>query len=269
MGDDVSDIMARYNKDPQDENLRLDRHQLELDLTWRYLNQYLPDSGKVLEIGAATGRYTLDLARRGYRVTAVDFASVLLDVNKEMIAAAGFSDQVDFVMADARKLDCIDKQDFDAVFLMGPLYHLVELADRRLAVREAVRHLKRNGILISAFISRYGILADILKKDPEWIKKGEDVQSILNRGRDLENYPKGGFRGYFCEPEEIASLFSDENIQTLVLAAVEPCIASDDEIYNRLDGETRKLWLDLFFQLSTEKSILGASRHLLFIGKKE
>jgi 2-polyprenyl-3-methyl-5-hydroxy-6-metoxy-1,4-benzoquinol methylase len=35
-----------------------------------------------LEVGAATGRYTLELARRGYAVTAVDLSAALLKENE-------------------------------------------------------------------------------------------------------------------------------------------------------------------------------------------
>jgi S-adenosylmethionine-dependent methyltransferase len=61
MNDDVSDIAAFYNSNLEKEHLRLERHQLENDLTWRYFDQYLPLQGSILEIGAATGRYTLEL----------------------------------------------------------------------------------------------------------------------------------------------------------------------------------------------------------------
>jgi hypothetical protein len=53
-----------------------------------------------------------------------------------------------------------------------------------------------------------------------------------------------------------------------VLAGVEPGISADDESYNRLEGVQRRLWLDLLDEISTEPSILGASRHLLYVGRK-
>jgi hypothetical protein len=52
------------------------------------------------------------------------------------------------------------------------------------------------------------------------------------------------------------------------VASSEPCISADDESYNRLKGKRRKMWLDLLFELSSEKSIIAASRHLLYIGRK-
>jgi hypothetical protein len=50
---------------------------------------------------------------------------------------------------------------------------------------------------------------------------------------------------------------------------VEPAISADDESYNKLQGRQRQLWLDLFYEISTESTIIGASRHLLYIGRKK
>ena len=94
MSDDVQDIAFFYNSDPQREHNRLAEHQLEYDLTWRYLSRCLPSHGSILEIGAATGRYTLELARRGYAVTAVDLSAALLKENEKRIAAQRLEKQV-------------------------------------------------------------------------------------------------------------------------------------------------------------------------------
>ena len=40
MIDDVTDIAALYDADPEREHLRLERHQLERDMTWRYLKRW-------------------------------------------------------------------------------------------------------------------------------------------------------------------------------------------------------------------------------------
>ena len=46
MFDNVNDIANFYNNCPEKEHSRLERHQLEYDLTWCYLNKYLPPQGK-------------------------------------------------------------------------------------------------------------------------------------------------------------------------------------------------------------------------------
>ena len=97
MIDDVSDIVELYSSNPQEEHNRLERRQLEYDLTWRYLNQYLPSQGTILEVGAATGRYTLELAKRGYTLTAVDLSAALLETCRKNLMDEGLERQVDLL----------------------------------------------------------------------------------------------------------------------------------------------------------------------------
>jgi S-adenosylmethionine-dependent methyltransferase len=269
MTDDVSDIARFYNQNPEAEHERLERHQLEFDLTWRYLDRYLPSQGKLLEIGAATGRYTLGLAKRGYQVTAVDLSAALLEKNKEKLAEEGLAGQVNWIVADARDLHEVPLGQFDAVLLMGPLYHLIEEADRQLALQEASDRLRMGGMLFSAFLSRLGVLGDLIKNTPAWIEGQADVRSLLEKGRRPDDSPRGGFRGYFARVQEIIPLHEGVGFETLALAGVEPMISADDESYNQLKGQQRQYWLDLLDEVSTEESTLGASRHLLYIGKKK
>jgi SAM-dependent methyltransferase len=193
-----------------------------------------------------------------------------LDENQRLIAQAGLEKQVRFVLADARDLSVVSEHDFDAVLMMGPLYHLFTEEDRTTALKEAIDRLKAGGVLFSAFISRLGILGDLLKNMPYWIEDQEEVRSIVEHGRDPHHHQaEGGFRGYFARTSEIIPLHEAIGFETLTLAGVEPAISADDESYNKLEGTQRQLWLDLLFDVSTEPSILGASRHLLYVGRKK
>lgn len=266
--DDISDIAAMYNRSVELEHGRLERHQLEFDLTWRYLTRYLPATASILEIGAATGRYTLPLCRCGYAVTAVDLSGTLLAECRRRVTEQGLDKQARFVVADVRDLPVEMDMEFDAVLLMGPLYHLVVEADRICALRQAIARLKSGGLLFSAHISRLGIVGDLMKKLPEWIERREEVESILESGYNPDNPRVGNFRGYFARVAEIAPLYEKLDMQTLVLAGVEPAISADDDSYNCLQGSQRELWLDLLFDISADETIIGASRHLLYIGRK-
>ena len=269
MRDDINDILDFYNSDPDREHERLERHQLEYDLTWRYLEQYLPAEGSFLEIGTATGKYTLEMAKRGYMLTAVDMSAKLLEKCRKKITAEGLESQVQFVLADARDLGVVRGRDFDAVLLMGPLYHLIHEDDRKLALKQAHDRLRSGGVLFSAFISRFGIMGDLVRNVPEWIGDQKEVKSVLVKGRQPDDYPQSGFRGYLAKPAEIVPLHEAVGLETLILAGIEPAISADDESYNQLQGEQRKRWLDLLYEISTEASILGASRHILYIGRKK
>lgn len=267
--DDITDIQAYYDKRVEQENGRLNLHQVERDITWCYLDKYLPLRGKILDIGAAAGVYTIPLAKRGYYVTAVDLSSKLIDLCKKRVIEEKLEKKVTCLVADARDLSDITDTDYDAVLLLGPLYHLVLKEDREKAIKEAHSRLKKGGVIFSAFISRYGIWGDIMKQAPKMITLQTDLQSILKRGRDSDNpAPEIHFRGYFAKVSEIAPLHKKIGFKKLVLAAVEPGRAND-EIYNKLEGEIRQLWLDLLFAISTEESMLGATNHILYIGVKE
>ena len=133
--------------------------------------------------------------------------------------------------------DDVDERAFDAVLLMEPLYHLVVEADRKAALKEAFDRLREGGVIFSAFISRYGIVGDLFKDIPEWIEDQAKVRAHLATGKRPDGSPPGGFRGYFAEASEIAPLHEAIGFETVTVAGVEP-------------------------------SIMGASRHLLHIGRK-
>jgi len=268
MSDDIRDIQAFYDSIPEKEHQRLEDHQLEYDLTWRYFERYLPANGSILEIGAATGRYTVELAKRGYNVTAVDLSAELLTVCRQRIADAGLAGQVQFVVADARDLSQVTEKNYDAVLLMGPLYHLIVEADRQAALNQAVDRLRKGGVIFTAFLSRFGLLSDLIRNKPEWIDNQVEVQSVMNDGKRPEHFPRGGFRAYFMPISEIVPVHEVLGFETLTVAGVEPAVGADDERYNQLEGEQRQRWLDVLYAVSAEPSIIGASKHVLYVGRK-
>lgn len=257
-----------YNAGWDVEANRLERHQLEADITWRYLNLYLPTRGRLLEVGCGTGFYTFPLAQLGYQITAVDFANEFVTRCKTRAEELDLSDQIDFRIGDARNLDGIPRGKFEAVLLMGPLYHLLLETDRTAALRSAYACLRPGGVIFSALISRFGILGNLIKKSPSWIENQKEVWSLVRNGHRPAGAPRGGFRGYFVRLDEIAPMHENVGFDTLKIAGVEPAISADDESYNTLEGKERDLWLDLLFKISAEQSIVASSRHILYVGQK-
>ncbi len=268
MADDIDDILAYYENPKCGENSRLARHQLERDITLRYLETYLPAAGRILEVGAATGSYTAWLAERGYQVTAVDLSESLMSQCTKQLSEMGLIANVSCLVADARDLSSVPGTDFDAVLLMGPLYHLTLKENRLKALRESVGRLKPGGILFSALISRFGIMGDLLRRVPQWIENQKEVRSVVEKGHDPDyDAVMGGFHGYFVTVDEVVPLHEEAGLQTIVLAGVEPTISAGDDSYNRLQGSQRERWLDLLYELSRERSLVASSRHLLYVGR--
>jgi SAM-dependent methyltransferase len=73
----------------------------EVDVLERELAMTAPL--RVLDVPCGTGRHSLELARRGHRVTGVDFNRAVLERARALAATAGL--EVDFRQGDMRELD--------------------------------------------------------------------------------------------------------------------------------------------------------------------
>lgn len=138
----------------EDDRLSRSGHgQLEFWRTQELLRRLLPvPPATILDVGGATGVHARWLAADGYSVTLVD--PVVEHVEKA--AAVG---TFAAVVGDARQLEQEDDS-VDVTLLLGPLYHLVEAADRAQALAEAARVTRPGGVVVAAGISRYAGLLE-------------------------------------------------------------------------------------------------------------
>lgn len=79
---------------------------------------------KVLEIGCGIGTDTINFARAGAEVTAVDLSSESLKLARKRAEVFGFSDRINFYEADAEKLsEFIPPQKYDLIYSFGVIHH--------------------------------------------------------------------------------------------------------------------------------------------------
>lgn len=69
----------------------------EVDFVIEHLQP--PAGGAILDIGCGTGRHSIELAKRGYRMTGVDLSSGMLDVARQAARKAGV--EIEWAKADA------------------------------------------------------------------------------------------------------------------------------------------------------------------------
>ena len=79
---------------------------------------------KVLEIGCGIGTDTINFARHGAQVTAVDLTENSLEVARQRAKVFGVEDRIRFVLANAEKLsDYVAPERYDLVYSFGVIHH--------------------------------------------------------------------------------------------------------------------------------------------------
>jgi len=66
----------------EDERFVAKHRKVEFITTTNYIEKFAPKGCKVLELGAGTGAYSLYLAKKGYKVDAVEFSEHNLELLK-------------------------------------------------------------------------------------------------------------------------------------------------------------------------------------------
>jgi ubiquinone/menaquinone biosynthesis C-methylase UbiE len=160
---DQAAIARVYDRHAAAEYERLDRsllHRAEFVLTVELLEEYVSPRDAVLDVGSGPGRYAEHLLVRGCRVGLTDLSASSLRLFEERIEPR-LAERVLFGrQGSATDLGWLEADSFDAVLLMGPLYHLVTREERHAALRGAWRVLRPGGVLVTAYISPYNPLAD-------------------------------------------------------------------------------------------------------------
>jgi SAM-dependent methyltransferase len=240
------------------EQARLGPEDPEYVRTLELLERFLPPPpARVLDVGGGAGIYAVELVRRGYEVRLVD----PMELHVEQARAAG----VDAHAGDARSLAEPDAS-WDAVLLLGPLYHLVDRADRVRALTEARRVAR--GVVLAAAISRYASLVGGLVLD--WL--GEPAfRRIVERDvrdgqhRNPDGRPTWFTTTFFHHPEELRAEVAEAGLALDVLVGIEGVASMRVGLPG--DDDERAWLLETTRLLEAEPTLLGISSHLLAVAR--
>jgi SAM-dependent methyltransferase len=267
---DLEFIRQYYDRSPQHEWERAERHRTEFANTWKVLGTYLPPPpAQVLDCGGGPGRYAIQLAQRGYAVTLFDLSSENLVYARQQAQAAGVTLQA-YDAGDATDLSRYAEDSFDAVLLMGPLYHLLELEQRQRALQQARRVLRPDGVLFVAFINRYAGHIRAASRDPLLpLREQENSSSILLTGKlaSRGDQPEA-FVAYMAHPSEVGPLLWSTGFEHLETLSLEGLVGGYEADVNALQGEAWDTWLAINWQAAHDPSLFGASQHLLAVGRR-
>ena len=237
---------------------------LELLRTQVLLNRLLPaPPARVLDVGGASGVYASWLSERGYQVHLID----PVPLHREQAMTDG---RFTVAAGDARSLE-EDDSSYDAVLLLGPLYHLTDRADRIRALAEARRVSRPDGIVAAAVISRYatafdGFFRGFIDQPGFTAIMTEDLKT--GQHRNPAAHPGFFTTAYFHDRAGIAAEIANSGLDLIDLLPIEGPLAWAPGIRERLaDPVERQLILDTLAAMESDPAIAGATAHLLAVGR--
>lgn len=265
------EIAAHYALGIEEPRLQRSQGKLEFVRTQEIIRERIPSPPAVIwDIGGGPGIYSCWLARLGYEVHLLD--AVPLHVEQAKTASASQPDHpvASIHLGDARRIPAADRS-ADVALLFGPLYHLIDRADRLAALAEAGRILKPGAMLFCAAVSRFASALDGLRRDfladPAFV---EIVKRDLATGqhRNPTNHPWYFTTAFFHHPEELAREMGDSGFEVDRVLGVEgPGWLQQDFETHWENPERRERMLWLARALEAELSLMGMSAHLVGIGR--
>jgi S-adenosylmethionine-dependent methyltransferase len=256
-----------YDLQPEREWARLERHRTEFAVTMRALAEHLPrPPARVLDCGGGPGRYAIELACQGYQVTLFDLSSACLRLAETKAAEAGVA-LAGYEQGTATDLARFPAESFDAVLLLGPLYHLLEETERCRALAETRRILTPGGPLFAAFITRYAMLRYAAAHLPAWpLEHAECLETLLACGvLPPDGTEAPNFVAYCAHPSEVGPLCRAAGFELLTVLGAEGLVSMIETGVSAFSGQAWDTWVDLNYRAASDPTIHGCVEHLLAV----
>lgn len=222
------------------------------------LNELKPND-RILELGAATGKYTIMLADKGYDITALEYVeSNLNQLKKKLLPTHNITP----ILGTATDLSQFPDESFDVVLNMGPLYHLHQQKDQDLAIQETMRVLKPTGTAFFAFINNDAVfVTEALRYNPDFLSEKSPFYD--KKTFKLRNDPFT-----VMTIDSIKALMKRNGCEQYKFIASDGVAELMAEYLNQLNRDQFKQWVAYHLSICEKPESLGSSHHLMYITKK-
>lgn len=270
---DFNRIREYYKNFDEDNRLINDNSgKLEYEMTMKNLKKHLPKTGVILDLGGATGVYTFPLAQDGYKMYLADLSPDLIRKAKEKASKANLNNIISCDVVNAIDLSIYENEQFDAILLFGPLYHLLDENEREECIKEVNRVLKKCGKVFASFIPYLSgsiAIVDRFFRNPEQVNV-ENLRATFNSGK-FNNLDNNGFQeGYYPTSKEIEELFEENNFEKITTFSIRGFgYGKEDRLYEIQDKEMFEEIISQIEKSSECKEIIETCGHAMYIGKKK
>lgn len=263
---DVTEVVRAYYDGMVETEWGRIENRPEFRITRRFIERYVTPGDRVLDVGGGPGRYALWLAEMGCDVTLMDLSPENVRFARARAAERGLN--LSALEGDARAADRAVSGPFDCVLLMGPLYHLLEEADRSAAVKACLRTLKPGGVLFASFINVFAGMIYAMKFAPELIldkSETEFYQTVLSE----RSYAGMAFtQAHFIHQREVLPFMAKFPLEKLHYFGQEGITSPCEKNLMDQPDEIADAWIDMAVKLCEREDLLSWSEHLMYVGRK-
>ena len=240
--------------------------RIEFITTTRVFVELIEAKSKILDCAAGTGIYSFWFADKGHDVTATDITPRHIDIINQTLNNRNC--HMNTSVLDATDMSCFADESFDIVLNMGPFYHLITEEQREKCLKECLRVLRKGGLLITAYIPRHFIFQYIATSDEKYLDENLAKQLIetgVLRHDDENCFWTDTYYSSRDEMETIYKSYGLEVVDHFAQDGLAPLLSREVDKWN----ETQfKIWCDYHYSVCRELPVLGASNHVVIIGRK-
>lgn len=255
----MTNIEKYYNKFNEDHRLTTRHGIVEFSVSMHHIKHEIGGRTglKILDAGAGTGRYSIELCHQGHDVTAVE----LVKRNLEVLRAK--HEKIKTWQGNALDLSFLEENKFDITICFGPMYHLHTEEERCQVVEQLKRVTKKGGTIFIAYIlNDYAILRYCFGegKINQALHDGSVSADFkcITRQEDLYSY---------VILDDINKIWQKSGLDRIKLFSQEGAADFMRRELNAMDEETFRHFVDYTISISCRSELLGAGTHIVDVLK--
>ena len=272
-------IEGYFDKFTEDEWERLDRTpkgKVQFHIHQHFLQEHIKNGDRVLEIGPGPGRFTIELAKLGAKISIVDISDEQLKLNEEKVREAGFEGSINW----RRRLDILDLEgipdnEFDSTVVYGgPLSYVLEYVDD--ALDEVIRVTRPGGIIFTSVMSCLGTYHHLIRNVfEEFVELGMEKFDELTRTGDVigELAAEGSHQCHMSRWSEYRDVLSRHPVDILEVSAANYLSNGlyNEEYLTELSKDSEKWNMFLKWELDfcREPGVIDGGTHMIAILRKQ